>query len=67
MCKHGDMFSLAVLIGRGLDHIFWKSEYELQVGKKIDFYSVLRVQNTKRYGSAEEKRTISSVGRAPDS
>ena len=26
MCKHGNMFSLAVLIGRGLDHIpFWIS------------------------------------------
>ena len=29
MCKHGNVFSLAVLIGRGLDHKFWKSEYEL--------------------------------------
>ena len=30
MCKHSDVFSLAVLIGRGLDHIIlWSSHLSL--------------------------------------
>ena len=40
MCKHGDMFSLAVLIGRGLDH---KSLFG-QLIISLVLYSVLKVQ-----------------------
>ena len=57
MCKYSDVFSLAVLIGRGLDLESQKrSETQILV---FSFEGALSTLN--------ELCTISSVGRAPDS
>ena len=37
MCKHGNMFSLAVLIGRGLDHISWLTPIAFHLHPFIQF------------------------------
>ena len=57
MCKRGDMLSLAVLIGRGLDlvRILLLSLYFLPFVQFLRCEEYLKVS------------TISSVGRAPDS
>ena len=41
MCKHGDVFSLTVLIGRGLDHI--PLVFTLTSSFLLILYSVFRV------------------------
>ena len=64
MCKHGNVLSLVVLIGRGLDHKFWESEY---LQKQRYFLFGFEGAKIRRYGSELKKRTISSVGREPDS
>ncbi len=63
VCKYSDVFSLAVLIGRGLD----LNKLVMCSGKLFKFqilflYLVFRV-----YSLKNELCTISSVGRAPDS
>ena len=42
MCKHGNMFSLAVLIGRGLDHTLL-GQSDLLLASCFQLYSVLSV------------------------
>ena len=44
MCKRGDTFSLAILIGRGLDHILNRFYIAAEASRK--YYLVLRVQRT---------------------
>ena len=58
MCKHGNVLSLVVLIGRGLDHKFWESEY---LQKQRYFLFGFEGAKIRRYGSELKKRTISSV------
>ena len=76
MCKYSNVFSLAVLIGRGLDHNFLVSLQKILVSVS-DLYSVLKVHlylkkakeriKPKVYCRRLGLCTISSVGRAPDS
>ena len=73
MCKHREMFSLAVLIGRGLVQVsFGKLVTFIPLSLLPPLCSVLSVPfEAKIFNGTllvtQKKCTISSVGRAPDS
>ena len=57
MCKHGDMFSLAVLIGRGLDHTLWSvSLYVFFLYFPILSHSLFSFQGILKSKISEQKR-----------
>ena len=58
MCKRGDMLSLAVLIGRGLDLVY------ILLLSFLYFFPFVQFLRCEKYLKVS---TISSVGRAPDS
>ena len=61
------MFSLAVLIGRGLDHIDYLLDNLSLVLPTLLCLFFIQFSECIAFNAALLKRTISSVGRAPDS
>ena len=62
------MFSLAVLIGRGLDHIdYLFDNLSLVFYPSLLCLFFIQFSECMAFNAALLKRTISSVGRAPDS